>query len=84
MSKAKAFKFKHNDLTHLEEILKHVQQDTENIYCHRNPYSLWMVILQNLVKLSLITKKHNANLIIDEAHAIGVFGNHGNGLIKRT
>jgi len=37
----------------------------------------------DLKTLSQISKTHHANLIIDEAHAIGVFGKNGEGLISK-
>ncbi|MFC5682303.1 aminotransferase class I/II-fold pyridoxal phosphate-dependent enzyme [Flavobacterium sp. MAHUQ-51] len=36
----------------------------------------------NLEELVALTKKYNAYLVIDEAHALGVFGNQGEGLVQ--
>ncbi|WP_033959789.1 aminotransferase class I/II-fold pyridoxal phosphate-dependent enzyme [Psychroserpens jangbogonensis] len=81
MSLAKAFKFKHNDLTHLEEILKQVQNENDIYIVTESVFSM-DGDSPDLTELSRITIKHNANLIIDEAHAVGVFGENGNGLIS--
>ena len=32
-----------------------------------------------LTEIAIICKEHNANLIVDEAHASGVFGKKGDG-----
>jgi len=87
MSKAKAFKFKHNDLEDLEkQMLRHSELVSES---HQDIYLVTESIFSmdgdspDLVALSQISTKHNANLIVDEAHAIGVFGQNGNGLINQ-
>ena len=87
MSKAKAFKFKHNDLEDLEkQMLRHSELVSES---HQDIYLVTESIFSmdgdspDLVTLSQISTKHNANLIVDEAHAIGVFGQNGNGLINQ-
>lgn len=83
MSYAKSIKFKHNNLQNLQELLEtktatllgEVYIVTESVFSMdgNSPD------LNALVKLS---KTYNANLIIDEAHAFGVFGNTGEGLVQ--
>ena len=89
LSNAKAFKFKHNDLVDLEEkILRQAQND---IRCKTEPVDVYIVTeavfsmdgdSPDLVQLSKICKKNNAFLIVDEAHAIGVFGKNGCGIAQ--
>lgn len=86
MSKAKAYKFKHNDDEALEQlVLRHSELVSES---HNDIYIVTESIFSmdgdtpDLVKLSEISKKHNAYLVVDEAHAIGVFGKHGAGMIQ--
>ncbi|WP_346881913.1 pyridoxal phosphate-dependent aminotransferase family protein [uncultured Algibacter sp.] len=85
MSHAKAYKFKHNDLANLD-----LKCQTER---NRNTLDADIYIVTesvfsmdgdspDLIKLSEISKKHNAHLIIDEAHAVGVFGKNGVGLVQ--
>lgn len=76
LSNAKAYKFKHNDITHLDEVLNRVQNDTSNIYVITESVFSMDGDSPDLLSISEITKKYNAYLIIDEAHAIGVF-NYG-------
>ncbi|WP_439130601.1 aminotransferase class I/II-fold pyridoxal phosphate-dependent enzyme [Polaribacter sp.] len=81
LSNAKAFKFLHNDLEDLE---KKILQQTQNaINYQAEPIEIYVVTeavfsmdgdSPDLVAISKICKKHNAFLIVDEAHAIGVFG----------
>ena len=81
MSKAKNFKFQHNDLVHLEELIKQVKDDNDLYIVTESVFSM-DGDSPHLVNLSQISKTYAANLIVDEAHAVGVFGNHGNGLIN--
>ncbi|MFC4723081.1 aminotransferase class I/II-fold pyridoxal phosphate-dependent enzyme [Geojedonia litorea] len=82
LSNAKAFKFKHNDLNHLEHLLKRVQNE-ETVYIVSESVFSMDGDSPDLVTLSKLCKKYNAFLIIDEAHAVGVFGDHGKGLVDQ-
>ncbi len=82
MSHAKSYKFKHNDLRDLDEILKRVQHDKNEIYVVTESVFSMDGDSPDLIELSKICKTHNANLIIDEAHAVGVFGNNGCGITQ--
>jgi 8-amino-7-oxononanoate synthase len=79
LSKATAYLFKHNDLQHLEERLKMVKGTVyvavESIYSMDGDSAP----LQEMVKLC---EKYHAQLIVDEAHATGITGNGGKGLVQ--
>lgn len=82
LSNAKAYKFGHNDLEDLESLISKFKSGENEIYIvTESVFSMDgdCPELQNLVELS---EKHHANLIIDEAHALGVFGEKGEGLIQ--
>ena len=71
LSRADSFPFRHNDLNHLTERLN---ASAGNIFVAvESVYSMDGDIAP-LKEISALCKKHNANLIIDEAHATGVFG----------
>lgn len=80
LSNAKAYKFKHNDLGSLDEMLKRIQHDT--IYVVTESVFSMDGDSPDLAKLSQISKENKAYLIIDEAHAVGVFGKRGVGLVQ--
>ncbi|CAM1345334.1 aminotransferase class I/II-fold pyridoxal phosphate-dependent enzyme [Tenacibaculum amylolyticum] len=82
LSNAKAYKFKHNNLTHLEEILERSMYD--NIYIVTESVFSMDGDSPDLVSLVNIAKKYNAYVIIDEAHALGVFGEKGMGLVQQS
>ncbi|CAM1342858.1 aminotransferase class I/II-fold pyridoxal phosphate-dependent enzyme [Tenacibaculum aestuarii] len=75
LSNAKSFKFKHNDITHLDEMLKRVQHDDIEIYVITESVFSMDGDSPDLVSISQIVEKHtNVLLVVDEAHALGVFG----------
>ncbi|WP_440068869.1 aminotransferase class I/II-fold pyridoxal phosphate-dependent enzyme [Tenacibaculum discolor] len=75
LSNAKSFKFKHNDLVHLEGLLKRVHQNDIEIYVVTESVFSMDGDSPNLVAISqLINKQTNTHLVIDEAHALGIFG----------
>ena len=79
-SKAEKHFFRHNDVAHLEGILaqsKHALKFVaiESLYSMDGDFA-------NLKELVEICEKYNANLIVDEAHATGVIGENGEGLVQ--
>lgn len=75
LSNAKSFKFKHNDLIHLYEMLKRVQHNDSDIYVVTESVFSMDGDSPDLVTMSQIVNTHvNVHLIVDEAHALGVFG----------
>ena len=82
LSTAKAFKFKHNDLKNLkEQLLKFSSEDNEVFVVTEAVFSM-DGDSPNLVLLSDICEAYQAHLIVDEAHAVGVFGTNGEGLVQ--
>ncbi len=71
LSYATRYKFKHNDLTSLEDKLKHAKGNCyigiESIYSMDGDQAPIEAILT-------LAETYNAKVIVDEAHAIGVFG----------
>ncbi|GGD18871.1 aminotransferase class I/II-fold pyridoxal phosphate-dependent enzyme [Hyunsoonleella pacifica] len=87
MSYAKAYKFKHNDLNDLE---KRCQTEYNRSPKGTNIYIVTESVFSmdgdtpDLVTLAQLSKKHKAYLIIDEAHAVGVFEKQGEGLVQNS
>lgn len=85
MSNAKAYKFKHNDLEDLSEKC-HTERsrsahDTQIYIVTESVFSM-DGDTPNLKAFAGYCKQNNCHLIVDEAHAIGVFGKNGVGLIQ--
>ncbi|WP_028890020.1 aminotransferase class I/II-fold pyridoxal phosphate-dependent enzyme [Tenacibaculum ovolyticum] len=81
LSNAKSFKFQHNNTEDLEnKILKQIKNSNSDIYIVTESVFSMDGDSPDLTAISLIAKKHKAYLIIDEAHAIGIFNQ---GLVQK-
>ncbi|WP_348662920.1 aminotransferase class I/II-fold pyridoxal phosphate-dependent enzyme [Chlamydia vaughanii] len=79
LSKAQGIPFRHNNMQHLEKRLSQPHSG-KTFVCVESVYSLHgsLAPLKTLCKLC---KQYGAHLIVDEAHAIGVFGKKGEGQV---
>ena len=85
MSHAKSYKFQHNDYEDLESLLKRfvtlsgvevsVYIVTESVFSMDGD-------TPNMETLVSVSEKFKALLVVDEAHALGVFGEKGEGLMQ--
>jgi 8-amino-7-oxononanoate synthase len=80
LSNAKAYKFNHNDFEDLERLIFRNQNTviyivTESVFSMDGD-------TPNLEELVQVSEKHNCYLVVDEAHALGVFGEKGEGLVQ--
>lgn len=79
-SRAKSFKFAHNDLNVLESALIKDRGKSQNIWiCAESVYSM-DGDRAPLSGLYALAERYDATLIVDEAHATGVLGEDGRGL----
>lgn len=79
LSFAQSFSFAHNSIEDLE---KKLQQTTGNIFVVTESVFSMDGDICPLQELVAICEKYNAHLIIDEAHATGVIGARGEGLVQ--
>ena len=79
LSHATRYRFAHNDMNDLEKKLKLASGTifvaVESVYSMDGDQA-------DLKAASALCEKYNANLIVDEAHATGVFGVNGSGLVN--
>lgn len=85
LSHATRYKFRHNDVEDLEKKLK--LEHNSQLTTHNSFIALESVYSMdgdaaNLLEISNLCEKYGANLIVDEAHATGVFGKNGKGLVN--
>jgi len=73
LSQARAFKFRHNDLSHLEDLLQKHRASAQETYIATESVFSMDGDSPDLDEMARIANKYNARLIVDEAHAIGVF-----------
>jgi len=83
LSGAKMFRFRHNDAAHLESLLEKERNNfkealivTETVFSMDGDTSP----LNELVKLK---EEYNSKIMVDEAHATGIFGEKGAGMTDR-
>jgi 8-amino-7-oxononanoate synthase len=86
LSYATRYKFKHNDVEDLEKKLQLENNHKSQITNHKLFVALESVYsmdgdLANLEAIVNLSENYGANLIVDEAHATGVFGKNGKGLV---
>ena len=82
LSNAKSYKFLHNNLEDLVQLLKRVQHEESEIFVVTEAVFSMDGDAPDLIKLAAICKQYNAFLIVDEAHAVGVFNKNGCGLVQ--
>ena len=71
--------FKHNDVEHLEELLKTSNANTPKIIVFESLYS--MEGLRSPIKQIVnLAKKYNALTYLDEVHSVGLYGPEGRGI----
>ncbi|MBF03370.1 MAG: 8-amino-7-oxononanoate synthase [Flavobacterium sp.] len=87
MGLSRAYKFKHNDLSDLEKLLQRFTTSATEIYIVTESVFSMDGDSPNIEELVAICEKYNALLVIDEAHALGVFGYEkgcrGEGLVQQ-
>jgi 8-amino-7-oxononanoate synthase len=79
MSGAEFRRFRHNDMEHLEGLLKNAPTDIAKLVIADSVFSMDGDII-DLPKIVELCKKYNAWLMIDEAHSVGVLGAKGTGI----
>lgn len=84
LSNAKAYKFKHNDFEDLEKLIL-------KFTIHNSQFTIFIVTetvfsmdgdCPNMEELVAVSEKYKCYLVVDEAHALGVFGENGGGLVQ--
>ena len=84
LSQAQVFRFQHNDCQHLESFLKNKRNKFKNaLIVTESIFSMDgdQAPLKELVELK---EKYNCQIMVDEAHATGVFGQQGSGLVEQS
>ena len=79
LSFAKQLKFKHNDMEDLEKVLKGLPYDAIKLIVVDGVFSM-EGDLAKLPQIVELKHKYNCSIMVDEAHGLGVFGDHGRGV----
>lgn len=79
LAMGKSLKYKHNDMEALERRLRQCEEDKIKLIVVDGVFSM-EGDLCNLPEIVRLAKKYDAAVMVDEAHGIGVMGDHGRGV----
>ena len=84
LSGAKMYRFRHNDMNHLEALLS----------AHRKQFSRALIVTESvfsmdgdfspIIDLIRLKSANDAQLMIDDAHGVGMFGDQGYGCLENV
>ena len=81
LSFAKQLHYKHNDMEDLENILKSLPYEAVKLIVVDGVFSM-EGDLAKLPEIVALKHKYNCSVMVDEAHSLGVFGEHGRGVCE--
>jgi 8-amino-7-oxononanoate synthase len=81
LSRAKLYRFRHNDVEHLEQLLKKDAKSGRKLIVTESVFSMDGDIAP-LQDIANVAHSYGAMVMVDEAHATGVFGPMGSGLVR--
>jgi 8-amino-7-oxononanoate synthase len=79
LSFASSHRYKHNDMSSLEDVLKKIPYDSIKLIVTDSVFSMEGDVA-DLHKITQLAEQYNASVYVDEAHSLGVFGKEGRGL----
>lgn len=82
LSEGRFFRFPHNDMHALEKLLERERKNFNNAFIITESVFSMDGDIEDLKKIVELKKKYNCIMIIDEAHAFGVFGEKGLGVAE--
>jgi 8-amino-7-oxononanoate synthase len=81
MSNARVFRYKHNNMSDLERVLRRLSSDKNKLIITDGVFSMGGD-LPDLRRLVELKEEYNAYLMVDDAHGIGVLGEDGAGTVS--
>jgi len=74
--------FRHNDVDHLEQLLRETDPGRAKLIIFESVYSMDGDI-SPIAKICDLADKYNSMTYLDEVHAVGLYGQHGGGITER-
>lgn len=82
LSEGKFFRFPHNDMEALENLIIRERNNYKNAFIITESVFSMDGDIEDLKRIVELKKKYNCSVIVDEAHAFGVFGEKGLGVCE--
>ena len=82
LSDGKFFRFPHNNMEAIEKLLERERKNYKNAFIITESVFSMDGDIEDLKRIIKLKKKYNCIMIIDEAHAFGVFGEKGLGVAE--
>ncbi len=82
LSGARMFRFQHNDLNHLEYILRRERHKFKNALIITETIFSMDGDRPDLQGLVVLKDKYSCQMMADEAHATGIYGKNGSGVVE--
>lgn len=82
ISKCKKYIYQHNDMEHLEDLLRSTRERSEKALIITDTVFGMDGDLAKIAEITELSKKYNCSVYVDEAHGTGVFGKQGSGYIE--
>jgi len=83
LSSGKFFRYPHNNMAALENLLQRERKNFRNAFIITESVFSMDGDIADLKKIVELKKKYDCSLIVDEAHAFGVFGEQGLGVCEK-
>jgi len=82
LSNASAYKFPHNDTEALYKLVERHRSKGDELYIVTESVFSMDGDTPNLAAFADMAKRYKCRLVVDEAHALGIFGKNGEGLLQ--
>lgn len=82
LSGAKIFRFQHNDCSHLKDLLDKQRNSFDDALIVTESVFSMDADRAPLKELAVLKESYNCKILVDEAHATGIFGKNGSGVVE--